>query len=315
MKIQIIAHNRKCQPGNVMMRWDRLPLLFQRMGHEVDHVLLKDWKRFYLRYLSFKPDVVISVGVVGSFPAFLKKIGLINAPLVHDWTDDYTDVMGKKHGISKISFMEHFILNNSDYVTTPSRFLQKKCELYGIDAKYVPHGVNKEFFRGKPAELKGKTRVVYVGSQSEYKMTDKIIRAVKDRGCDLYLFGKTNEKMKEKAGGNVHFMGEVKHTEIPRYLRASDILVFAADDDSTLKMFEYIKAGKAILALKGRPGYVLDNNVNALLVDDLGYGLEKLLKDKKLRERLSRNIKKFGVGTWENVAKEYLNLLESIIKR
>ncbi len=315
MKIQIIAHNKKYQPGNVMMRWDRFPLLFQRMGHSVDHVLLKDWKKFYLRYLSFRPDVVISVGVVGSFPAFLKKMRLIRTPLVHDWTDDYTDVMGKRHGISKISFLEHFILNNSDYVTTPSRFLQKKCELYGIDAKYIPHGVNREFFKEKPARLKGKIKVVYVGSQSEYKMTDKIIRAVENRECDLYLFGKTNEKMKGMAGNNVHFMGEVKHTEIPRYLRASDVLVFAADDDSTLKMFEYIKAGKAILALKGRPGYILDNNVNALLVDDLGYGLEKLLKDKNLRDRLSKNIKKIRVDNWENVAKKYLNLLESIIKR
>jgi len=313
MKIQIIGHNREIKPKNVYMRWHRLPLLFEEFGHEVDQILIQDWKKFYFRYLKFKPDVVISVGVIGALPAFLKKIKMIRKPLVHDWTDNYTDVMGKKYGIDRIAFLEHFIIKNSDYITTPSRFLERKCEIFGKKAMYIPHGVNPDFMKDKPYKLEGKIKVVYVGSQSEYKMVDKIIDAVRGLDCNLYLFGKINEAFESKAPENAHFMGEVKHTEVPRYLRSADILIFAADDDSTLKMFEYIKAGKPILALKGRPGYVLDNNVNALLVDDLHEGLKKLIEDEELRERLAKNVKKIKVYTWEEIANIYLRFLEKVV--
>ncbi len=315
MKIQLIGHAEELDPKSYKMRWHRLPLLFEELGHKVDHILMKDWKKFYFRYLKFKPDVLITVGVIGSFPTFLKRLHLIRIPLVHDWTDDYTDVMGKIHGIDRIAFLEHFIIKNSDFVTTPSRFLQKKCELFGIKAKYIPHGVNPDFMKGKPHKLEGKVKVMYLGSQSRYKMIDKVIEAVKGLNCDLYLLGKVNDEFKKLAGKNVHFLGQVKHTEVPKYLRGADILIFAADDDCTLKMFEYIKAGKAILGLKGRPGYILENNINALLVDDLGNGVRKLIEDKELRRRLSRNIKKFEVKTWEEIGKDYLKFLESIIKR
>jgi glycosyltransferase involved in cell wall biosynthesis len=284
------------------------------MGHEVDHILIGDWKKFYFRYLRFKPDVLISVGLIGSMTAFLKKIKMIRKPLVHDWNDNYTDVMGRKYGIDRVAFLEHFIIKNSDYITTPSRFLERRCEIFGKKAVYIPHGVNPDFMKGEPYKLKGKVKVVYVGSQTDYKMIGKVINSVKDLDCDLYLFGKTNEQLKKTAPKNVHFMGPVPHTEIPRYLRAGDILIFAADDDSTLKMFEYIKAGKAIVALKGRPGYVLDNYINALLVDDLGDGLRILIKDEKIRKGLSENVKKIKVCTWDEIAKIYLNFLETVVK-
>jgi len=61
MRIQIISHNTEKNPI-VKMRWHWLPFYFEKMGHEVNHVLKQDWKYFYLRYLKFKPDVLISVG-------------------------------------------------------------------------------------------------------------------------------------------------------------------------------------------------------------------------------------------------------------
>jgi glycosyltransferase involved in cell wall biosynthesis len=313
MKIQIIAHNREINPQFAHMRWDRLPLLFEKSGHEVDHVLVKDWKRFYFRYLKFRPDVLISAGIIGSLPVFLKKIKLIRAPVVHDWTDDYTDVMGKTYGIDRIAFLEHFIIKNSDFITTPSRFLQKKCEIFGKRAVYIPHGVNPDFMGHKPYRLKGKIKVVYVGSQSVYKMTDKVIESARGLDCDLYLFGKTNEEFKKIAPGNVHFMGPVHHTEIPRCLMAADILILAADDDSTLKMFEYIKAGKCILGLKGRAEYFLTHGENAFLAHDLREGLKTLIENRELRNHIAAGAKKMRIHAWEEIAEMYLDFLYKIV--
>jgi glycosyltransferase involved in cell wall biosynthesis len=315
MKIQIIALNREYKPKYANMRWHRLPLLFEKLGHDVDQVLIQDWKKFYIRYLKFKPDVIISVGIVGFLPAIIKKLKLINSPIIHDWTDDYTDIMGKKYGIDRVAFLEHFIIKNSDLITTPSKYLQKKCDLFGKDAVYIPHGVNTDFIKGQPKKLPGKMKVLYVGSQSDNKLANKILDSVDGLDCDLYLVGKINENLRSKAAKNTHFIGEVKHTEVPKYIRAADIMIFAADDDSTLKMFEYLKAGKPIVTLKGRPGYVLDNNVNALLVDNLQEGLKKLIADEKLRKKLAQNAKKFKIYTWEEIAKMYLKFLETVVKK
>jgi glycosyltransferase involved in cell wall biosynthesis len=313
MKIQIIGHADEKDPKTWRMRWHRLPVMFEERGHKVDHILIRDWNKFYFRYLKFKPDVLITCGLIGSMPALLKKLKLLCRPLVHDWNDSYTDVMGRRYGIDRVAFLEHFIIKNSEFITTPSRYLERKCELFGKNAIYIPHGVNPDFMDGEPKKLDGKVKVLYLGSQNEYKMADKIISSVKDMECDLYLLGKINEKFRESAPKNAHFLGEVDNQEVSKYLRGADILVFAADDDSTTKMFEYMKAGKAILALKGRPGYVLDNNVNALLVDDLREGLKQLIENEDLRKRLGENLKKVKIYTWNEIADMYLKFLETTV--
>jgi glycosyltransferase involved in cell wall biosynthesis len=141
---------------------------------------------------------------------------------------------------------------------------------------------------------------------------DKLIEAVEDIDCELYLFGKTNEDLKKNASKNVHFMGLVKYTELPRYLKAADILVLTADDDCTLKMFEYIKAGKTILGLRGRVNYILTHRENAYLTDDLTKGLKELIDHLELRNQLANNVKKINVNTWKDVAVEYMKFLEKV---
>lgn len=296
------------------MRWHWLPQYFEESGCEVDHVLKQDWKYFYFRYLKFKPDVLISVGPVAFMPSLLKKIRLIRAPHVHDWTDDNVDINGKEHGITKMALYEYFTVENAEYITTPSIFKKERCELWDKPVFYIPHGINPDFNDKKPVELDGRIKVLYTGEQSKRKRVDKIIEAVKDIDCDLYLFGKTNEEFKKNASKNVHFMGQVKHTELPSYLKAADILVLTADDDCTLKMFEYIKAGKTILGLRGRVNYVLTHLENAYLTEDLAKGLKDLVEHEELRNQLAGNLKNFKIYSWKEIAAEYMKFLENIMR-
>jgi len=290
-------------------RFDFLSQVFRKFGHEVYLIPKDQWKKFYFAYLKFKPDVLISVGVIAVLPTILKKMKLIPTVHVHDWNDDYTDVMGSKYGIDRIAFMEHYIIKNADYITTPSKFLQRKCEIFGKTAFYIPHGVDPKIDNTKPIKLDGDIKIVYAGSQSRYKMVDKLVEAVRGLNCELYLIGKSNPELRKIASVNVHFVGLVKHEKVFSYFKAADILVITSDDDSTLKMFEYIRIGKPILALKGRVGYLLDNYVNALLVDDLKEGIKLLLENKKMRTTLSKNVKKIKTCTWEEIGIKYLELL------
>jgi len=312
MRIQVIGHATEQNP-TIKMRWHWLPLYFEEMGHEVDHVLKRDWKYFYWRYLKFKPDVLISVGPIAFVPALLKKIKLIRCPLVYDWTDDNVDINGKEHGITKMAICEYFTVAHADYITTPSVFKKERCELWGKNVFYIPHGVGKDFDKKEPAELEGGIKVVYAGEQSERKRVDKLIDAVRDVNCDLYLFGKINEKFRRNAPDNVHFMGLINQKDLPGYLKAADILVLTADDDCTLKMFEYIKAGKTILGIRGRLNYVLTHLENAYLTDDLSQGLKELIGSYELRDRLAGNVKKIKIHTWEEIAMMYLDALGKIV--
>lgn len=253
MRIQIIAHNTEKNPA---------------------------WKYFYLRYLKFKPDVLISVGPIAFVPTLLKKLKLIR---------------------------------NADFITTPCISKMERCEVLGKKAFYIPHGVSADFDEKKPINLEGNIKVLYAGEQSKVKRVDKLIKDVKDINCDLYLLGKINEKFKEIAPENVHFMGIVKHSELPSYLKAADILVLTADDDCTLKMFEYVKAGKTILGIRGRLNYFLTHLENAYLTDDLAKGLKELINNEELRSQLANNVKKIKIYTWEEIAREYIKFLDNIV--
>lgn len=313
MRIQVIGHATEKDPP-LKMRWHWLPLYFEKFGHEVDHILKQDWKYFYFRYLKFKPDVLISVGPIAFIPSLLKTLKLIRVPHIYDWTDDIVDINGSEHGITKMALYEYFAVEHADYITTPSIFKYERCKLWAKKVFYVPHGVDESFDEKEPANLNGKIKVLYAGEQSERKRVDKLIEAVKDTDCELYLFGKTNEEFKNNASSNVHFMGLIPQNELPGYLKAADILVLTADDDCTLKMFEYLKAGKLILGIRGRLNYVLTHRENAYLTDDLGKGLRELLANDELKLNLTGNVKKIHVNTWEGIANIYMKTLEQIME-
>lgn len=288
--------------------------LFQKLNYEIDYLLKEDFKKVYFRYLKFKPDVVISVSEEGPLPTLLKKLGLIRVPHVHYWTDDYTDINGRDYGISFIAFCEYFTVANADFIITPSIYRKERCELWGKRVFYIPHGVDANFDNQPPAELRGDIKVVYIGEQSERKGVGKLIAAVNALGCDLYLFGETNELYQAKAQPNVHFMGYIHPSLLPSYLKAADILALTPDDDCTLKMFEYVKAGKAILATRGKPSYFLTHLENAYLTDDLAKGLREMINSPELRNRLAEGVKKIRVYTWEEVAQMWIDALNQALE-
>ncbi len=314
MRIQIISHNKeKDSDTGFRMRWHWLPSFFEEAGHRVDHVLRQDWKYFYFRYLKFKPDVLISVGPIAIMPSILKKMHLIRVPHIHDWTDDYVDINGREDGITRMALYEYFTVENADHITTPSVFKKERCDLWDKPVLYIPHGVAPDFDQKEPATLGGNIKILYGGEQSKRKRVDKLIAAVRDIDCELYLFGNTNEEFKKNAPENVYFMGMVNYKEWPCYLKAADILVLTADDDCTLKMFEYIRAGKTILGLRGRVNYVLTHRENAYLTEDLAKGLKELIENEYLRNQLANNVKNIKINTWKEIAGEYMKFLERVV--
>jgi len=293
----------------------KLAILLRQLDCQVDYLFKEDFLKFYYKYLRVKPQVLISVSEEGPLPTLFKKCGLIRSPHIHCWTDDYTDIDANEYGISFTAFCEYYTVANADFIITPSIYRKERCELWGIPVFYIPHGVDANFDNQPAADLPGNIKVVYIGEQSARKRVDKLIAAAANLDCDVYLIGETNNTYKNVATPNVHFMGYIDYEKTPCYLKAADILALTPDDDCTLKMFEYIKAGKAILATRGKASYFLTHMENAYLTEDFSKGLRELINGSELRYKLAEGVKKIKVYTWEEVAQMWRDAIQTALEK
>ncbi len=121
------------------------------------------------------------------------------------------------------------------------------------------------------------------------------------------------EKLARMKLENLSFVGFVNNSEVPKYLWMADILLMpysqscpTAEWMSPLKMFEYMAAGRAIIAT-GLDAIrnVLTHGQDAFLVkpdsaDSLTEGVVKLLDDTDLRESLAvASLKAVQAHTWD----------------
>ncbi len=324
MRIYVISHGPSRRPDK-MIGWHYIPYILEQSGHKIRIVSKKEWKRFYWEYLKFKPDVIVSSGIIGAWITLFKKLRLISkkVPHYHAWDDHYVEVMGKKWGPAMTAFFEYWIVKNADFVSSPSVMLYRQTRQIGVkNSAFTPHGVYSYANSLKPIPLpKGKFKVsaVYVGEQSgAQKNLEKFLLQIRDVACDIYLIGERNPELAKFVEvnniENIHFLGGKENKEVIGLLKSADILLLTPDQDSCLKMYEYLKVGKAILGYKGRQGYILSHNENAYLCEDFNEGLRKLVKDLKLRKRLSTGAKKFKVLTWEEIARKHLNNMERVVR-
>ncbi len=311
MKIMLVTGQREKYPLPKIHDWHYMLSLFEKKIGKIDVVLKKDWPFFYNQYLRYKPEIIICVGVIGAFVCFLKKLGLVNSIIINDWTDDWSEVMSGKYGYRNIAFLEKYMIRNSDFIITPSKRRYDIANKMGKKVFFRPHGTDM-VFSGKKAKLKGRFKILYVGSQERSKNVVRLIKAVKDLDVDLYLIGKTNPSLLPFSSKNVHFLGFKDPSELPAYYNASDLLALTMDNDSTLKIEEYKKARKPVIAIDGRLRSVFVHKENAYLTDDFRAGIIYLMKNKKLLLKLKKNSYKFKVDSWNEVAEKYINILKAM---
>jgi glycosyltransferase involved in cell wall biosynthesis len=155
--------------------------------------------------------------------------------------------------------------------------------------------------------------VVYAGSLYEGKGCEQVLLAAREIPAAKFVcVGGRDfevERLAARAASlglsNVELTGRVPHAEVPSYLLAADVLVAPFTEDgrdvagkvitpfaSPLKLFEYMAAGRAVVASKvGAVPEVLSDEENALLVapgvvSQLVGAVKRLLDDRALAERL-----------------------------
>lgn len=140
--------------------------------------------------------------------------------------------------------------------------------------------------------------------------------------------GTERDRMRQRAAdlGLTHavtFTGFITHAEVARYINAADLTVVPVPPMqqemwlSPMKLFEYMAAGKAVVASAlGQIVNVVKDGRNGLLVPPgdesaLAEALQRLIVDADLRERLGRQAREDAVSehSWE----QYLTRLEAIL--
>jgi glycosyltransferase involved in cell wall biosynthesis len=231
---------------------------------------------------------------------------------------------------------------------TISHALERAYVQLGLTPQTVttaPDGVDLNHF--KPNRSKAEARaqlqlppdqklIVYTGGLYRGRGLEELIGAVRDlANTTLVIVGgkvpKETERLQTLARSlgvnNLCFEGHRAPTEIPNYLAAADILAMpyskqthspagvTTDWMSPLKMFEYLAAGRAIIA-SDLPALreVLIHDQNAWLVEPdsaaaLATGLKHLTADPSLCDRLSIQARLTAENfSWENRARFILSL-------
>ncbi len=187
---------------------------------------------------------------------------------------------------------------------------------------------------GLPSEKK---IIMYSGHLYEWKGAQVLLRAAKDvfrEGKELkWLFVPSGgmpeevEKFRSVAIGlkNVLILGHLSFHKIPNYLQAADALVLPnlADLDisarytSPLKLFEYLAAGRPIVA-SNLPSLreILNEEVAVFFKPDnpesLINAIEQIFRDKNLADSISQKASLLAQEyTWDRRAQKIMDLLSS----
>lgn len=318
MKILFLPHASKKESGDVFKTGDILP--FHLRKYSELKILYKNEETKILKACkNFKPDFIISLGLVGFYPILFNKFRMINIPHMHIWMDDYSK-FEKNIFIKKIKAkIEKMIVINSDIVFSISKFRQKKAKKWGRSILYLPQGVFKrEIDASKKKKLNGRFNVVYVGMISKQKRVDKILEIANklNESINVYLIGTINKKeISSNIPKNIFLLGQMSKKDTLPYLKSADVLILTMDNDSCLKMQDYIYLQKPIVALSGQVENALVHNKTAFITNDISIGINYVLKNKKYMEKISKNLKDVKTYSWDEVAKKYIKEMKTYEKK
>lgn len=277
-------------------------------------------------------------------------------PLHYDWDDWEEKIWYESCGrglhsrFIGVSFkvLERLLPVLADSVSCASSYLAKLAYKFGVKKEFIfdtPVGADLEQF--KPgldgSKIKRKYNiagdlVLYVGQLHGAQYTDLFIRAAnvvlhKYQDVSFMVVGEgfLEDKLRKLVlslglSRKVIFTGSVNHRDIPDYVAAADICVAPFKETkvscckSPLKIVEYLASGKPVVAsLVGEMRSMAGGCAVLAKEGDyhsLAEGILKLLKDKSLRERLSKaaRARVEGKYNWSYSADSLIRAYKRILK-
>jgi glycosyltransferase involved in cell wall biosynthesis len=301
----------------------------------------------YLR--DFQPDVVLAVSSYCNISALLSAqwfgvplVLFCEAPLEYEYSLFLTQyypypLLGR--------WLEGFSVRRAKRVVSISEVLKDYLMRYGAPtAKFqvIPNGVDHLAIQPGPPDpellnelnLQGKLVIGFVGSFQFFCQLEGFFHLSRSL-CKtfpnlVFLFigaGDTALALHRlsQTDGLLHrflFTGAVEHEAVPKYLSLMNIVISPYRGDylfygSSMKLLEYMAAGKAVLATAlGQIKELIQDGVNGILYDDNDWAgmtqkLEILIRNRQLRHQLGANARHtIEQGwTWDHQARRLAKVL------
>ncbi|MBC9208274.1 glycosyltransferase family 4 protein [Roseomonas aerophila] len=263
---------------------------------------------------SFQPDVIYERAnlfhLAGAWVAARRRVPLlleVNAPLA-----DERASFGKLKLKRLAAALERLAWRRATYVLPVTDVLASRIAASGVPQsriRVVPNGIDLQDFPLQPAaELPGDQLVLgFVGFVRDWHGLDRVVRSLAAYRASpplaLHVVGdgpaRTGlEALAKELGvaSRVRFSGLTHREAIPSMIGAFDIALQPASVAyaSPLKVFEYMAAGRAIIA-PDQPNLreILEHERTALLFDPrdpdaMWQAVERLASDEALRRRLGQ---------------------------
>jgi len=244
------------------------------------------------------------------------------------------------------------IVGNADIITTNSktaekellsRFPEIKSRLrlvpMGIDTKiFKPR--NKKKLRSKFKKYESSKIVLFVGRLNEQKGIEYLISAMpnvisKIKTARLLIIGEGDYRQQLESlitelnlGNFVEFLGSKEHKEIAIYYNLADVLVLPAvtakmgTEAFGLVLAEAMACGTCVIgSSSGGIKDIIHNGVNGMIFkeknsEELADKIIRVIKDTKLRKKLSRNGAIFSKRNydWNAISKKFLRIYKKLLK-
>lgn len=313
--------------------WQKIPLDF-----------LLFWKAFAL-LLRNRYDVIHSHEEAGFFSVVLSR--LFHTRHLYDMHSSLPkQLVNFSFGANRImiaifEYLERLVINTCDAMITIGPDLQAYVK--GINP-HVPNMmienlpleqslVDSSEIRDlrKKLGLEGKLAIVYTGTFERYQGLDLLLESAailkKKYPQAVYVLvgGKPNQvtayrMMAERLdlADHVHFTGTLTVEEANQFIAMADILVSPRIEGTSvpLKIYTYLKAGKAIIATNLPAHTLVLDHETSMLVDPqkeaFAAGLARLIEDESLRQRLAAQSQRLAEEKYSQAS--YLAKLEEIYR-
>lgn len=281
----------------------------------------------------------------------------LNLPLVVEAdcppTYEHTTFYGKEylHLGPLPTHIELANLRAADAIIVISSVLKKYYVERGIPAEkmhVIANAADPQKFQPTPKDrelvdkyqLANKTVVGWIGSLVGWSGVESLLDSARQilrshpQVCFMMVGGGKNQEFfreRLQAGdfaNRVILPGTVPHSEVPRYLSCMDVVLAPYPKldfwyASSMKIFEYMAAGKTVLATDvGQVGEIIQDNQNGFLFDPDRNGelLEKivaLVDAPETRQRIGAQARRDieQKWNWDNNAKQMLEIFAEVLQR
>ncbi len=251
--------------------------------------------------------------------------------VIYDCYDEYT-LNANDAPQEKATVLEKKLLEKSSIVFVTARKLLQKARAVNPNSFLVFNGARVDYFSRavleqppKPADLQRISGPIigYVGLIRDWIDFDLLEQVVKANSQYTFVFvgpqapNVQAQVQKLKRFQNVYFLGPKPFAEVFKYVHGFDVAIIpnrrTKFNESVVpyKLFEYLAAGKVVVATKTCEDFAIDFKDYVLLADSAESFSQQLSKALTIDEVQKRKNFEFGrLQSWENRVEQMMNILK-----